>query len=206
MILFIKGLFIGFLLAVPLGPAGAVSVRRALERGPVAGFLSGLGTSAADVVYLAILEYGASSILPAFDADLMRVVSGTAVIYVGLRLFFATGLRNSVEPRQAMYLSGANNTGAFLSSFLLSIVNPSIIVSLAILLNAFQLNAANRHNRSAPVLIAAVFAGSALLWLLMVSGVGYIRITRATSRRIGVVFVSLGLTLIALALGATATR
>ena len=55
---FLKGLVIGFVIAVPLGPIGILCARRTLTHGRRAGFLSGMGASTADVLYGFIAAFG----------------------------------------------------------------------------------------------------------------------------------------------------
>ena len=57
-IIFLKGLVIGFVIAVPLGPIGILCTRRTLTHGRMAGFLSGMGASTADVLYGFIAAFG----------------------------------------------------------------------------------------------------------------------------------------------------
>ena len=55
---FIKGLIIGFSLAIPVGPIGLLLIRRTLTRGRIAGLVSGLGAATADAIYGAIAGFG----------------------------------------------------------------------------------------------------------------------------------------------------
>lgn len=49
--LFLKGLLIGIVFGVPAGAIGALTIQRTLEGGFLYGFLTGMGSSAADVLY-----------------------------------------------------------------------------------------------------------------------------------------------------------
>lgn len=46
-----KGLLIGLIFGVPAGAIGALTIGRTLEKGFAAGFLTGMGSSAADLIY-----------------------------------------------------------------------------------------------------------------------------------------------------------
>ena len=59
--IFVKGLIIGFALAAPVGPIAAICVQRTMNQGRVAGFLSGLGSAAADAVYGTAAAFGRRS-------------------------------------------------------------------------------------------------------------------------------------------------
>ena len=47
-VLAVEGAVIGFLIAVPVGPAAALCIRRSITVGAVAGYLTGLGAALGD--------------------------------------------------------------------------------------------------------------------------------------------------------------
>ena len=49
--LLLRGLLIGFSIAAPVGPIGALCIRRTLANGRAAGLVSGLGAASADAIY-----------------------------------------------------------------------------------------------------------------------------------------------------------
>jgi threonine/homoserine/homoserine lactone efflux protein len=60
--LFIEGILIGLVVAVPVGPLGLLCINRALMMGPVCGFFSGLGVATADALAAGIAALGISLI------------------------------------------------------------------------------------------------------------------------------------------------
>ena len=54
----IEGAVIGFVIAVPVGPAAALCIRRSITIGAVAGYLTGLGAALGDAVFGAIAAFG----------------------------------------------------------------------------------------------------------------------------------------------------
>ena len=50
----LKGMAIGFLAAAPTGPSGVLVIQRTLNKGRWKGFLTGLGVSISDAVYIMI--------------------------------------------------------------------------------------------------------------------------------------------------------
>ena len=47
----VKGILIGLIFGVPAGAIGALTIQRTLERGFLAGLLTGTGSSAAELLY-----------------------------------------------------------------------------------------------------------------------------------------------------------
>jgi threonine/homoserine/homoserine lactone efflux protein len=86
---FIKGILIGFSLAIPVGPIGLLLIRRTLTHGRMAGLVSGLGAATADGIYGSIAGFG----LTLFSNFLMnnslvlRLMGGAFLCYLGVRIF-----------------------------------------------------------------------------------------------------------------------
>jgi threonine/homoserine/homoserine lactone efflux protein len=62
LVTFLKGLAIGFAMAVPVGPVGLLCIRRTLNYGLTTGLLSGLGAALADVLFAAVAAAGLASL------------------------------------------------------------------------------------------------------------------------------------------------
>src|SRR5258707_9205082 len=58
LVFLLKGLLVGVLIALPVGPVGILCIRRTIFHGPLAGFVSGLGAATADAVFGIIAGFG----------------------------------------------------------------------------------------------------------------------------------------------------
>jgi len=192
----LKGLLIGFLLALPVGPAGAISTRRALTRGYRACFLSGLGASVSDVIYLTILEFASPSLRPSFTFHWIRAIAGIFITYIGVTLLLPFE-QSSEGPKMQ---ENQKHIAVFASTFLISVANPAILVSLSVLLEAFDLNDPSLQAHSVALLIVSVFCGSATLWLVLARGLSNPRFLFIARRVSAILFLSLGLGIVWLAL------
>jgi threonine/homoserine/homoserine lactone efflux protein len=168
---FIRGLIIGFSIAAPVGPIGVLCIRRTLAKGRTAGFVSGLGAATADAVYGGIAGFGLT-----FIADLLveqqawfRLIGGAFLCYLGIRIVF------SKPADQAASAGGKGLFGHFASTFFLTLTNPMTILSFAAIFAGLGLATAEANFQTAVILVAGVFGGSALWWLLLSSGVGLFR-------------------------------
>lgn len=56
--LFIRGLLIGFIIALPVGPVGILCLRRTFHYGRLSGLVSGLGAVTIDMIYATIAIFG----------------------------------------------------------------------------------------------------------------------------------------------------
>ena len=167
----LKGLVIGFAIAAPVGPIGVLCIRRTLADGRASGFVSGLGAATADAMYGAVAAFGltlVSSLLVRQQAWL-RLVGGIFLCYLGLRTWLA---RPSEDARAA---GRAGLFGAYASTLVLTLTNPTTILSFAAIFAGLGLATPQGSYAGAGVMVAGVFLGSAFWWLLLSGGVGIVR-------------------------------
>ena len=168
---FWQGLAIGFSIAAPVGPIGVLCIRRTLAAGMAVGFVSGLGAALADAIYGATAAFGLTALtdLLVKQQTWLRVVGGLYLCYLGVRTFIA---RPAEKPAE---IKAGNLAGAFLSTLLLTLANPTTIVSFIGVFAGFGLGAGAGSYGTAGLMVAGVFLGSAFWWLLLSGGVGYLR-------------------------------
>jgi len=166
----VRGLVIGFSIAAPVGPIGVLCIRRTLADGRATGLAVGLGAATADAVYGAIAGFGltAVSALLVRQQGVLRLVGGLFLCYLGLRTFLAR------PAEQAARAGGAGLIGAFTATFGLTLANPATILSFVAVFAGLGIAGAGSW-REATVLVAGVFLGSALWWLMLSGVVGALR-------------------------------
>jgi threonine/homoserine/homoserine lactone efflux protein len=167
---FARGLLLGLSIAAPVGPIGVLCIRRTLTLGWRVGFLTGLGAATADATYGAIAAFGLTALSDLLIAEQswLRLIGGLFLLYLGARTFLA-------KPATVAANVSANGlAGAYLSTLLLTLTNPLTILSFAAIFAGFGV--ASAGGAGAPViLVAGVFTGSALWWLLLSGGVALAR-------------------------------
>ena len=161
--LYIKSLIVGVLIALPFGPVGALSVRRALSHGRMAGMVSGIGSSLADIVYVIIIQLGLTQISATMIKyrPFLRVASLVLIIFLGVRF-----LRSNVLVREGDREPFGYN-GLFTSAFCLSVINPTILLSLAILFAGAGLGRQSPDRFAPELVVIAVFIGSVACWAML---------------------------------------
>jgi threonine/homoserine/homoserine lactone efflux protein len=164
---FIKGVIIGLLVSVPLGPIGIMCIQRTLNKGYMSGFISGLGAAAADILFAVIAGFGLSIIINFIEERhiYFQILGGLFVLYIGYRIF-------STNPVKQLRLQRLNRTRLsqdFASVFLLTLSNPmAILLFIAImaglkvandLLSIFELS----------IMVAGIAGGAILWWFVLAS-------------------------------------
>ncbi len=169
-----RGLVIGFSIAAPVGPIGVLCIKRTLTDGRSAGLSCGMGAASADALYGCVAAFGLTSVSGFLvDQQLwLRLVGGAFLLYLGLRTFRERPAERGAAIGEASHGGLAR---AYSSTFLLTITNPTTILSFAAIFAGLGLVGESAGYASATVLVLGVFTGSALWWLLLSGGVSLFR-------------------------------
>ncbi len=174
-----RGVAIGFSIAAPVGPIGLLVIRRALTDGRAAGVATGLGAATADALYGAVAGLGLSAVTAALAGGSfwMRLAGGLFLCALGVK-----AIRSRPAEETDVDRKPAGLARAFGSTLALTLANPMTIMSFAAVMASVGVGAAGAASVAA--FVAAVFAGSALWWLLLAGGVGLFR-SRISPRALG---------------------
>jgi threonine/homoserine/homoserine lactone efflux protein len=169
--LFLQGAVIGLSIAAPVGPIGALTIRRTLAQGQAVGLATGMGAATADALYGAVAGFGLSAVADALlaHAGWLRLFGGVFLVYLGAKSFFA-------QPSAAEATPAARGlASAYGSTFLLTLANPATILSFIGIFAGLGLAGAQSTYAGAALFVAGVFAGSALWWLILSWSVARLR-------------------------------
>jgi threonine/homoserine/homoserine lactone efflux protein len=162
----LKGLVLGLSIAAPVGQIGVLCIRRTLTEGMKSGFVSGLGAATADAIYGGVAAFGLTAISALLvGAQLwLRLAGGLFLVLLGLKTLFQ-------RPAALHYGRSARTLlMAYLTTFLLTLANPTTIISFVAIFAGLQAGN-SAHSSGAGVdagwMVIGVFAGSTLWWLLL---------------------------------------
>jgi threonine/homoserine/homoserine lactone efflux protein len=168
--IFLKGIMIGFAMAVPVGPIGIMCIRKTLTDGRLRGLMIGLGAATADLLYGCVAAFGLTVIsnVIAIERIWIRLVGGAFLLFLGVRTFRA----QPADPKLPINSSGMLRS--YLSTFFLTLTNPTTIFAFIALFAALGLR---NHLSifSASTLVMGVFIGSSLWFLFLSTGVIFFR-------------------------------
>jgi threonine/homoserine/homoserine lactone efflux protein len=161
----IKGVAIGFLLAVPVGPIGVLCIRTTLAEGRRSTISTILGAATADMMYGAVAAFGVT-LISTFITDnfeTIRFIGGIVLIYLGIRTYRAH-ITNG-KPKKTLN----HHAGNFFSTFILTLTNPLTLVAFAAVFAGLGTVKETSETISALFLVAGVFMGSALWFICLVT-------------------------------------
>ncbi|MBI9050909.1 MAG: LysE family translocator [Anaerolineaceae bacterium] len=170
----IKGLILGFSIAAPVGPIGLLCIRRTLNQGQRAGFVSGMGAASADALYGSLAAFGLSAVFTLLTPVQYWLQLGGALFLIWLgwmtvRKPFIYNEDNQVKRAGLIPIYG--------TTFLLTLSNPATILSFLAIFSGVGLVPSVKVGWQIPVvLVLGVFCGSALWWLLLSSGVYFLKL------------------------------
>lgn len=171
LLILLKGVAIGFAMAMPVGPVGILCIQRTLNHGFGAGLVSGLGAALGDALLGALAAAGLSWVtefLLGIEQEL-HVGGGIFLIVLALWTWFKHG--DAPAPPLPTH-------GAIATTFLLVITNPITILAFLGFFASFRIVAVTGATLQIAALILGIFLGSMLWWTCLCSG------TRQLSRRL----------------------
>jgi threonine/homoserine/homoserine lactone efflux protein len=192
----LKGIFLGFCLAAPVGPIGLLCIQRTLYEGRLTGFVSGLGATAADVIYGCIAGFGIAFVANFLTSQQqwLRLIGGAFICYLGIKIFFTKPAERAAANKNSGLL------GAFLSTFFLMLTNPITIAVFMAMFAGIGATSAGGDYLAVAALVLGISLGSALWWLLLCGGVSLFRAKltpermRWINRIAGIIIVGFGVT------------
>ena len=163
----IKGLLIGISVSAPLGPIGVLCIQRTLNKGFKSGFVSGAGAASADIIYAIIAGFSItyiSDFLIEYQTYI-RIIGGAFLILVGIRI----SISNPAKQIRKLRVKGNNYYKDYITSFLITVSNPITILAFGAFFTAFDMIDKNVNNFDITIMIIAVFSGSLIWWVSLIS-------------------------------------
>ena len=161
----IQGMLIGLLFGIPIGTVGILTMKRTLEYGPWAGFVSGIGCSVADLLYACISIFGVT-----FLRDFMmyyempiRLLGGGLIMIMGVISLLKEQVVVEENKKATRYVS------FFLSSFTIAFTNPATILTFIIAFSLFGIEQVSSIGDGIGV-ISGIFLGTCIWWSLIAVG------------------------------------
>ena len=170
-----KGLIVGIVVSIPVGPLGLLCIPRTLAKGRRAGLAVGLGGSASDTLYSALALFALSFINGFIDAHEVWVLlaGGLIISITGIRLLISRHQVGNPDRITANAMSSVRHAEGFLNGFLISVTNPGTIVCMLWLFTFLDMDTSGSSVMLAEW--AGTALGSATSWFLITWGISSFR-------------------------------
>lgn len=162
--LFLKGLVLGFSIAMPVGPIAVVCIRHSLLRGISYGLVAGLGAALADTIYGVLAGYGMSLVCEFLSNYQIhcQLMGAAFLLYLGC-ITLQTKSRAKIQER-TIPLSFRR---VFLTTFFLTLTNPLTILGFMGIYAALGIGLLDEKIWSVVLVTGGIFLGSIIWWLLL---------------------------------------
>jgi L-lysine exporter family protein LysE/ArgO len=130
---FLRGIVLGFVGGIPVGPVNAAVIDTALRKCFRRAFATGLGGAFCDFIYCLVCTLGLSTLfrsVPALEPMFMGI-GGIVLLVFGLKTVGTPKLQ--IERLPPATLSKRELVGAFLAGVGLTVMNPAAVVSWVLL-------------------------------------------------------------------------
>jgi threonine/homoserine/homoserine lactone efflux protein len=165
----IEGAVIGFLIAVPVGPAAALCIRRSITVGAMAGYMTGIGAALGDAVFGAVAAFGLSFVqnfVVEREAWLLGV-GGLVLVVMGwttMRHRPRTVGDPVADDREHQFATHFHYAS---SSFFITVFNPLTVMAFGAAFAGRNLAGVGASLPDATLLVAAVFCGALAWWTII---------------------------------------
>lgn len=199
--LFLTGMAIGLIMAVPVGPVNLLAISRSLRGGFVAGFVAGMGGMVADTLLATIAAFGVTAVIDFVEGyeQGIQFAGGVLLVVMGI-----AAMRS--HPHLDPGADGNQRAGVIrggITGFFMTVTNPGAAIAMLALFGGLgDIDEINRDPTAALFIVAGVAAGSTLWWFVLATVVGGLH-KRLSDRWLaginhvaGVVLVGCGLALV----------
>ena len=184
---FTRGVVLGVMIAAPVGPVGLLCIRRTIQKGLLIGFATGFGAAFADAFFSAVAALGVSAITEVIQKynDPIHVVGGLFLLFIAWHTWHDKPRQADPKAVEEKYLKRAHIKvkGALKSmatSFLITLTNPATLFGVLAVVATFG---GLKSRVESGAIIAGIFLGSSLWWVILSGGVSLVR-DRFTEARV----------------------
>lgn len=156
----LKGLIIGVIVSIPIGPIMILTVQKSVNDGRKAGFSCGLGATAVDTTWAVVSAFALSAIgdMIARYTAAIETAGGVFIALVGLGMLLT---RIEIKRTKASY-----STRNFVKATTMGFSNPAALAVMLAMFAFFKMNMSGQPAAIPVLAIMAVCAGSAGFWYL----------------------------------------
>jgi threonine/homoserine/homoserine lactone efflux protein len=166
--LLFKGVAVGLVVAVPIGPIGLLCTQRILASGRMHGLVSGLGAATADAIFASLSAFGLTLVsgFMVQQNTWFRLFGGIFLCLLGIRVFLVKRTKGGPLAEKLCHF---NN---YVSTLLISLSNLMSFLVIAGLFAGLGITGLGTKWGSSVLPVVGVFLGSMFWWTTLSVSVG----------------------------------
>ncbi len=161
--LLLRGTLCGLIIAAPVGPVNVLCLQRTIAKNWRSGLVSGFGSALADSIYGAVAAFSISFVIAFLIREefWIRLFGGIVLVAIGIWYYFRRPASLEEERRK-------NGHSDWVSTFLLTLTNPTTVLSFLAVLAVLRLGR-EREWFLTLFVVLGIFCGSMLWWVILTS-------------------------------------
>ncbi|MBP2032746.1 threonine/homoserine/homoserine lactone efflux protein [Clostridium algifaecis] len=171
-----RGILIGLITGMPLGPIGAICLKNTISFGRKYGLISGLGSAITDSIYAGLAALGFILIekFIILHKFYFHILGGLMLISFGMYTFLNEKNDKVIKTTNKTVISvknissGISPLKVFSSTFLIALANPATIFSFISVFTGLHMAQIQDNIKDKIFMILGVFIGSMIWWLILV--------------------------------------
>ena len=170
----LKGIVIGLVASIPLGPIGVMCIQRTLSKSHRSGFISGLGAATADSLFATVALFSLTVVMSFIEnyIAIIKALGGISVIIVGMAIF----LKNpAVQIRRNRAGKGSLSEAITFPCFSSRWPIPAFILIFVALFAAWGISYDGIGFTDGMIMILGVLGGASLWWFTLTFCVSLLR-------------------------------
>ena len=163
----IKGLIVGFLASIPLGPVGVLCIQRTINKGRYSGLISGMGAATVDMFFALVAALGLTYIINFIEEQqfLIQLIGGGVLIFLGTKIFNTNPIKQIRKHRRKKNKLIED----YLSVFFLTLSNPLALFLFVAAFAGIGMVTSKDSSLKSALIILGVFLGAMLWWSVLTS-------------------------------------
>jgi len=161
----IKGLIVGFLASVPLGPVGVLCIQRTINKGRISGIFSGMGAATVDAFFALVAAFGLTFIINFIEEQqfYIQLIGGAVLIFLGIRIFKANPIKQIRRQRKKKNKLVED----YISVLLLTLSNPLAVFLFVAAFAGIGIVGPNDGILKSWLIVLGVFGGAMIWWFTL---------------------------------------
>lgn len=162
---FIKGLIVGFLASIPLGPVGVLCIQRTINKGRFSGIISGMGAATVDSFFALVAALGLTYIINFIEEQhfFIQLIGGGVLIFLGIKIFTTNPVKQIRRHRRKKNKLIED----YFSVLFLTLSNPLAVFLFVAAFAGIGMVTSKDSSLKSSLIIAGVFAGAMGWWAIL---------------------------------------
>ena len=169
----IKGLIVGFLASIPLGPVGVLCIQRTINKGKYSGLISGMGAATVDMFFALVAALGLTYIINFIEEKqfFIQLIGGGVLIFLGTKIFNTNPIKQIRKHRRRKNKLIED----YFSVLFLTLSNPLAVFLFIAAFAGIGMVTSNDSSLKSSLIILGVFLGATLWWLTLTFLIDFFR-------------------------------